>query len=63
MNSGTWGGGIEMACCSLMFRCNIHVYERYADYYKRISAFDYPDMPNERPIIRVLYCGGVHYGK
>eukprot|EP01035_Chromulina_nebulosa_P020727 gene20727-26871_t len=61
MSSGSWGGGIEMACCSLMFRCNIHVYERHSDYYKRISAFDYPDMPNERPVIRVLYGGGVHY--
>ena len=30
--------------------------------YKRISAFDCAVDPERRPTIRVLYCGGVHYG-
>ena len=63
MSSGTWGGGIEMAVTSILFKCNIHVYERCFEGYKRISAFDYPESPEKLPIIRVLYCGGVHYGK
>jgi hypothetical protein len=62
MSSGTWGGGIEMACTSLMYRCNVHVYERSTEGFKRISAFDYPENPETLPTVRVLYCGGVHYG-
>lgn len=63
MSKGTWGGGIEMSICSHLFRVNIHVYERCHAGYKRISAFDYSNTPDKYPIIRVLYCGGVHYGK
>ena len=50
-----------MACTSLLFRCNVHVYERGMIGFKRISAFDYPEDPERRPTVRVLYCGGVHY--
>lgn len=52
-----------MACVSQMKSCNIHVYERSREGFKRISAFDYPENPERMPVIRVLYCGGVHYGK
>ncbi|KAJ1388926.1 hypothetical protein B484DRAFT_409483 [Ochromonadaceae sp. CCMP2298] len=41
--------------------CNVHVYERDGDGFKRISAFDRPDCPERKTTIRVLYCGGVHY--
>lgn len=63
MSRGSWGGGIEMACLSQMKQVNVHVYERSGMGYKRISAFDVPVNTESRPIIRVLYCGGVHYGK
>ena len=56
-------GGIEMACLSQLKNCNVHVYERTGGQYKRISAFDHPADPERKPVIRVLYCGGVHYGK
>ena len=42
--------------------CNVHVYERSTMGYKRISAFDHPVNPETKPVVRVLYCGGVHYG-
>lgn len=63
MSRGSWGGGIEMACLSQMKQVNVHVYERSGVGFKRISAFDVPVNTESRPIIRVLYCGGVHYGK
>lgn len=63
MSRGSWGGGIEMACVSQIKGCNVHVYERSMLGFKRISAFDHPDNPASRPVVRVLYCGGVHYGK
>ncbi len=63
MSRGSWGGGIEMACLSQMKQVNVHVYERVSSGYKRISAFDCAPDPKSRPVIRVLYCGGVHYGK
>ena len=62
MARGAWGGGIEMATVSKMKSVNVHVYERYRGGFKRISAFDYPESPETKKIIRVLYCGGVHYG-
>jgi len=37
---GEWGGAIEMAVCSHMRRVDIHVYERAADQFHRICAFD-----------------------
>eukprot|EP01038_Epipyxis_sp_PR26KG_P008191 gene8191-11081_t len=61
MSRSAWGGGIEMACVSQLKGCNVHVYERHGLGFKRISAFDHPDSPELRPIVRVLYCGGVHY--
>ena len=63
MSRSSWGGGIEMACVSSMKNCNVHVYERSGYGFKRISAFDYPSNPEQKPIVKVLYCGGVHYGK
>lgn len=59
--SGAWGGGIEMACLSIILHCNIHVYERAASGYRRISAFDCVSDAQNRPTVRLLYCGGVHY--
>eukprot|EP01034_Spumella_vulgaris_P024437 gene24437-30783_t len=61
MSRGSWGGGIEMACMSQLKNCNVHVYERYGSGFKRISAFDHPVSPESKPVIRVLYGGGVHY--
>jgi hypothetical protein len=48
---------------SQMKDVNVHVYERSGLGLKRISAFDHPVCPESKPIVRVLYCGGVHYGK
>jgi hypothetical protein len=62
MSGSAWGGGIEMAAVSMMKGVNVHVYERSARGFTRISAFDYPDNAEGRKTIRVLYCGGVHYG-
>jgi hypothetical protein len=62
MSRGAWGGGIEMACASLLKGVNVHVYERVGGGFKRISAFDHPSRPESRKTVRVLYCGGVHYG-
>lgn len=55
-----WGGGIEMACCSLLKGVNVHVYEPISrgSEFKRISCFD---APNAARTIHVLYQGGVHY--
>ena len=61
MSRGQWGGGIEMAVCSEIHACNVHVYERGFLGYKRISAFDYHTNPESKPIVRVVYKGGVHY--
>lgn len=54
-----WGGGIEMACFSIMKAVNVHVYEnaRNAEF-KRISCFD---VPHAQRTVHVLYQGGVHY--
>ena len=63
MKGRHWGGGIEMAVCSYIKKCNVHVYEksRYGNGFKRISAFDYPKNPERVPIVRVVYQGGIHY--
>ena len=63
MSRGAWGGGIEMSVAAHIKGVNLHVYEQCRVGYKRISAFDHPTSPENRPIVRVLYCGGVHYGK
>lgn len=55
-----WGGGIEMAACSLLKKVNVHVYEpRRGGEFERISCFDSPE-PTKRTI-NVLYQGGMHY--
>jgi hypothetical protein len=59
MSTGGWGGGLEMAACSLMKRVNVHVYQRGGGGYKRISCFDCPQPADKT--INVLYQGGVHY--
>ena len=61
MSRSAWGGGIEMAVFSKLKGCNLHVYERSAGSLKRISAFDCEPDAERRKIVRVLYCGGVHY--
>ena len=61
--SGAWGGGIEMACMSLLKNCNVHVYERSRLGYTRISAFDHPSSPERKKTVKVLYGGGIHYGE
>ena len=70
MAAGGWGGGIEMAAFSRLKRVNVHVYERSAGGFKRISCFDYSGAPSRRgagassgavPTVHVLYCGGIHY--
>ena len=49
MRIGGWGGGIVMAACALMFRVDVHVYERSPagarHPFKRISRFDAPARP------------------
>eukprot|EP00441_Pelagodinium_beii_P005962 CAMPEP_0197683276 /NCGR_PEP_ID=MMETSP1338-20131121/97688_1 /TAXON_ID=43686 ORGANISM="Pelagodinium beii, Strain RCC1491" /NCGR_SAMPLE_ID=MMETSP1338 /ASSEMBLY_ACC=CAM_ASM_000754 /LENGTH=368 /DNA_ID=CAMNT_0043264843 /DNA_START=67 /DNA_END=1170 /DNA_ORIENTATION=+ len=52
MAVGGWGGGIEMACCSLLKNVNVHVYETSGRAeFKRISCFD---CPNAARTIHVL---------
>mmetsp|Transcript_73884 Transcript_73884/g.131098 ORF Transcript_73884/g.131098 Transcript_73884/m.131098 type:complete len:399 (-) Transcript_73884:30-1226(-) len=55
---GSWGGGIEMACCSSMKGVNVHVYERCAGGFRRISCFQSAEA---RATIHVLYQGRMHY--
>mmetsp|Transcript_4373 Transcript_4373/g.10579 ORF Transcript_4373/g.10579 Transcript_4373/m.10579 type:complete len:470 (+) Transcript_4373:44-1453(+) len=55
-----WGGGIEMAACSISHKVNVHVYEsRGPSSFERISCFDCPE-PTKRTI-HVLYQGGMHF--
>ncbi len=60
---GTWGGGIEMAVVAALKRVSVHVYQQTHSAsgraFKRISCFSGP--PGSEKIVRVLYCGGVHY--
>lgn len=60
-SSGSWGGGIEMAVFQKLKGVNLHVYERSGGGFKRISAFDCETSPESKKVVRVLYCGGVHY--
>eukprot|EP00435_Cladocopium_sp_Y103_P061652 s470_g23.t1 len=56
-----WGGGIELACCSLLKQVDIHVYEnmgRSSAEFKRISCFRHP---NADRAIHVLFQDGLHY--
>lgn len=60
MASGGWGGGIEMAVCSMLKKVNVHVYEgKRGGGFERISCFDSP--VKTKTTIHVLYQGGVHY--
>jgi len=60
MSVSGWGGGIEMAACSIMNNINVHVYEsRRHGEFERISCFDAPSR-TERTI-HVLYKGGMHF--
>lgn len=60
MSVGGWGGGIEMAACSIIHRTNVHVYEtRRHGEFERISCFDAPEQTNRT--IHVLYKGGMHF--
>lgn len=52
-----------MAAVSKMFGTNVHVYEQCGSTFKRISAFDAEESPETKPVVRVLYGGGVHYGE
>eukprot|EP00927_Polykrikos_kofoidii_P059464 TRINITY_DN54614_c0_g1_i1.p1 TRINITY_DN54614_c0_g1~~TRINITY_DN54614_c0_g1_i1.p1 ORF type:complete len:466 (+),score=45.80 TRINITY_DN54614_c0_g1_i1:106-1503(+) len=54
-----WGGGIEMAACSILNKVNVHVYESRGRGFERISCFDCPE-PAKRTI-DVLYQGGMHF--
>ena len=60
MQSHGWGGGIEMAAFSLMYKVNVHVYEKCCRDrgFKRISCFDFPGASR---IVHILYSGRVHY--
>merc|ERR1719324_2073753 len=58
MAVGGWGGGIEMAACSLLKRVNVHVYEsRWLGGYRRISCFECPEQTSRN--IHVLYRGAM----
>lgn len=60
ITGGAWGGGIEMAVIAHMKRVAVHVYESRGTGFKRISRFLAP-AGGDSKVIRVLYCGGVHY--
>mmetsp|Transcript_36914 Transcript_36914/g.113749 ORF Transcript_36914/g.113749 Transcript_36914/m.113749 type:complete len:284 (-) Transcript_36914:204-1055(-) len=54
-----WGGGVEMAVCSILKAVNVHVYEHsYGSDFKRISCFD---TPGSQKTVHVLYQGRCHY--
>lgn len=59
MGQRGWGGGVEMAVCSLLKAVNVHVYEASTGgTYKRISCFD---TPGSKRTVHVLYQGRCHY--
>merc|ERR1719296_84636 len=56
MRHSGWGGGIEMAACSILHQINVHVYEgRRRGEFERISCFDAPKRTQRT--INVLYKG------
>lgn len=60
MRGSGWGGGIEMAACSILHKVNVHVYEgRRHGEFERISCFDAPKQTNRT--IHVIYKGGMHF--
>ena len=64
MSRGGWGGGIEMAAFSRLYKINVHVYERKSGLfsrssgYRRISCFN---VSRTGKTIHILYGGRVHY--
>ncbi len=64
MSRGGWGGGIEMAAFSRLYKVNVHVYERKSGLfsrssgYRRISCFN---VSRTGKTIHILYGGRVHY--
>ena len=64
--NGEWGGAIEIAVFSRLFRTSVHVFERDGGEYKMISAFDHggggaSSMATGANAVKVLYSGRVHY--
>lgn len=61
MAQSGWGGGIEMAACSHVWKVNVHVYEqKQGGHFRRISCFDHPDKQAKRTV-NVLYRGRMHF--
>eukprot|EP00747_Dinoflagellata_sp_TGD_P123569 gnl/TRDRNA2_/TRDRNA2_173839_c3_seq17.p1 gnl/TRDRNA2_/TRDRNA2_173839_c3~~gnl/TRDRNA2_/TRDRNA2_173839_c3_seq17.p1 ORF type:complete len:1391 (+),score=408.67 gnl/TRDRNA2_/TRDRNA2_173839_c3_seq17:98-4270(+) len=59
MGQRGWGGGVEMACFSILKSVNVHVYEQKGGgEFKRISCFNCPD---SKKTVHVLYQGRCHY--
>merc|ERR1719161_852673 len=58
MAGSSWGGGMEMAALTRMRNVNVHVYEKCAGGFKRISCFE---APNASKTVTVLYQGRMHY--
>ena len=49
MSMSGWGGGIEMAVCSLLKKVNVHVYANASSRgYLRISCLDSPEEQGTR---------------
>jgi len=62
MRSGSrWGGAVEIAVCAQLSRVPVHVYERGAKGFTRISAFDAPGASEGNRVVNVHYGGRVHY--
>lgn len=57
-----WGGGIEIAACSQLYKVNIHIYEAdpKSDEYVRISCFNL-DSSKTKKTLHLLYHGRNHY--
>lgn len=55
-----WGGGIEIAACSKLYKVNIHVYEAdpKSNEFLRISCFN---LDKTRKTFHLLYHGRNHY--
>ena len=59
-STSAWGGAIEIAVCSMVRRCTVHVYEGAGgNKHRRIPSFGNPDAG--APVVNVVYGGRVHY--
>jgi hypothetical protein len=62
---GVWGGALEIAIISRLYRRPVHVYEPSADRRNctRISKFEVPRLRGQEtgPPMRLLYMGRAHY--